>query len=282
MFLTVLVLLAVQCHASGIEPGAARPFKVVSDIDDTVKITHVTNKADLLFRTFFHKSTFAGMPELYQELTKTSHANEVALNPAAELVEPKNSVVFLSNGPQFLQTTLTHLFFGVGFEGFQIRLRDWISQSSKIFKNFAMNSLVQETEDPFLMLGDDTERDPEVYEKFRTTHPSERSLSVYIHRVVGPQRAIPEGMIEYYTAFDVALSELQAGRLTEDQVVRVGQVVLAAPEEKLIPGFADCPSSQWMASFVTSKGALIKAGTPLFDTVLDVYRRVEELCSARS
>src|SRR5690606_20626744 len=43
------------------------PFLLVSDFDDTLKISHTTNRLKTVLRGLFTKQAYAGMSELYQE-----------------------------------------------------------------------------------------------------------------------------------------------------------------------------------------------------------------------
>src|SRR5689334_17199968 len=88
------VLLSIQSVLA--EEG--NPFLLVSDIDDTVKITHVSNCAAALENCVHGKDVFAGMKELYQEWATHSKA-----------IVPGKLLVYLSGGPKSIRNTVHDL-----------------------------------------------------------------------------------------------------------------------------------------------------------------------------
>ena len=246
---------------------AVLPFVVVSDIDDTIKISHVSSIPNLVGRTFFKKQIFSGMPELYTELARSSQM------PA------EKALYFISSSPNFLHDSLAELLDRTAFPARTLLLRDWMEQAdSFIFKNATIAQLGKDVEQSFVMLGDDTEKDPEVYDRFRSEHKQDKSLAIYIRRVTGASRKIPQGIKEFYTAMDVALMEHQRGRLSESQVVSVANAILAASDELIIPEFADCLSDAWIAQLLESVGNSIPMGSDLFNSTDQVYKKIRQIC----
>jgi hypothetical protein len=92
----------------------------------------------------------------------------------------------------------------------------------------------------FLLVGDDTEMDPEVYSEFAAPRPNQ-VLAIYIHRITG--RPVPAGSFEFVTAYDIALHEYEARRLSEEQAAIVGNVVLASRYSSFLPDFQACPNA---------------------------------------
>jgi hypothetical protein len=121
-------------------------------------------------------------------------------------------------------------------------LRNWLTTPDVYtFKTAGFKELAGKTNVPFLALGDDTEKDPEVLSEFAAAHPKDKTVGLYIHRVTG--RKIPDGLTPFYSAFDVALAEFEAGRLNHDQLVRVGQTILGGNLDDLFPSFTLCPET---------------------------------------
>ena len=228
---SLILSIAATAHADEV----AQKFLVVSDIDDTIKITDVLSIGRALKNGLFGQRTFTGMSELYQELEKNGQA---AATPAGSMNPP---IVYMSGSPPPLKGEIRDMLVeDHHFPDGRFMLRDWIKTKDVYsFKTAGFKALALEVSMPFVALGDDTEKDPEVLTEFATAHPG-RAAALYIHRVTG--RAIPAGATEFYTAFDVALMEFEAGRLNAEQVARVGNTILASKDPRyLFPDFTQCP-----------------------------------------
>ena len=200
----------------------ASTFTIVSDLDDTLKISHTTNRLKTVFRGLFMHHAYAGMSELFQEWVGDREFVLMSSSP--------NAILPLIHG--FLTRHL--------FPKRQIWLRDWFKQPNiRKYKTDQLKRLIEKIPGPYILVGDDSEWDPEVFSRFREQHP-EKVLAVYIRRMRG--RPLPEGVTSFHTAFELALEELKAGRLKISQVARVGKAIL---DEKnpdfVIPYFAVSP-----------------------------------------
>jgi phosphatidate phosphatase APP1 len=144
-------------------------FGVISDIDDTIKVSHVLDKLALAKATLFEEpAAVAGMPEVYSAL-------QTSLNdPSFFYVSgsPYQLYPFLRefvgnnypSGPIFLKnlTILDLPSFITGDEDDTINYK--VNQIDKIHGMFPGKK--------FLLVGDSTEQDPEVYgEVFRKYGP---------------------------------------------------------------------------------------------------------------
>jgi phosphatidate phosphatase APP1 len=201
---------------------SASTFTVVSDLDDTLKISHTTNRLRTVFRGLFMHHAYAGMSELYQEWIGASE------------------FILMSSSPNAIRGLIQSFLSLHRFPKRQIWLRDWIKQPNiRKYKTDQMKRLQEKVPGPYIFVGDDSEWDPEVFSKFREQNP-EQVLAIYIRRMRG--RPLPEGVKGFHTSFELALEEHKAGRLKIPQVARVGKAVL---EEKnpdyVIPYFAVCP-----------------------------------------
>ena len=130
-----------------------------------------------------------------------------------------------------------------GFPNARITLRDWIRQGSIVkYKLGVILKIVETSPHPVLLIGDDTEHDPEVFAHVAKRHP-DKVAARYLRVVKG--RELPDGSQGFFTAFDIACSELSAGRLENDSVLRIGEAVLRAEKNsRLIPWFSIAPSAR--------------------------------------
>lgn len=197
------------------------PVLLISDLDDTIKISHTESKFSTVYRGLFRSSAFAGMAELY-----------------AEMLTHENSKFFIvSSSPPAIKKKILYFLKKNRFPPAQIQLRDWIRQPSTLkYKLKSILDLVEQSELPVILLGDDTEHDATVFSHAAKKFPS-KVLARYIHVVAGSP--IPEGSTPFFTAFDVACAELSQGRLNNEQVLKIGEAVLRAEKNsQLIPRFS--------------------------------------------
>jgi len=219
LFAATLTLMSILANGKA---GAADSFIIVSDVDDTVKITNVLDRAAAARNSVASKLVFAGMPELYQNL--------LGQNSRAERLE------FISGTPRFILTHKMHeCLTKTHFPAYNLALRGKVTSVYNYKKN-VLQKLYGASASQFLLFGDDTESDPEVYANFSSKKPV---LAIYIHRITG--RTLPAGSIAFVTAFDAALWEYKAGRLTEEQAALVGQAVLTSQGPAFLPDFQKCP-----------------------------------------
>lgn len=226
MLLPFTVLVLVSIPALGVA-GAADSFILVSDVDDTVKVTNVRSFDAGAKSAVASELVFAGMPELYRVL--------LGENSSAERLE------FLSGSPSILSHKVSELLNDAYFPAHNMTLRGWreLFSSACNYKAKHMQVMYGASKDKLLLVGDDTESDPEVYAAFSSQKSTDQVLGIYIHRITG--RALPLGSVMFVTAYDIAIKEYVAGRLTEEQVALVGNAVLNSQERTFLPGFQECP-----------------------------------------
>jgi phosphatidate phosphatase APP1 len=149
---------------------------VISDIDDTIKISEVTDKKKLVRNTFLEEFRAApGMPELYRRW-----ANEGA------------SVHFVSSSPWQLYPALDQFRADAGFPEATFELKRFRLKDSSVFDLLADP---RETKPPaieaileaypgrrFCLVGDSGEKDPEVYGEVARKHP-DRIACIYLRNV---------------------------------------------------------------------------------------------------
>lgn len=162
---------------------------IISDIDDTILISGVTTPVTLLANTFLkspqERLAVPGMATLYRQLLQR--------NPQPEWTP----VIYLSASPRQLHTNIETFLREQQFpDGVLITKKvtddassePWLDQfaykTAKIEDIFARLPHVK-----FILVGDDGERDPEIYDAIRRRHP-QRVADVFIRRVSSnPQRA---------------------------------------------------------------------------------------------
>ena len=145
-----------------ISPGGV---SIISDIDDTVKVSHVTERKRLLEQTFFKPfEAVPGMAALYRELA----ANGASLH-------------FVSSSPWQLYQPLREFIDAAGFPWATLDLKPVRFRDETLFDLFAMGTETKPAQivpllerypgRRFILIGDSGEQDPEVYGDIARRYP---------------------------------------------------------------------------------------------------------------
>ena len=223
-----MALIALTLFGGGASGVEASSFRIVSDIDDTLLVSHVEKKAGAVLQTLKHSVPFAGTAELLTALSSDTDVDYVS--GSGELLRKKFGRFIESggypSGMLFLQDTVS-----------------WIAGRTATHKQRVIQTLMSEDSRSFLFIGDDTERDPEIYDSFRRLFP-ERVAAIYIHAVSPRVPKLPASTIAYFTPVEVAILEASAGRFSDNDVLAVFNGVhaaLRAEPTRVFPLWAHCP-----------------------------------------
>ncbi len=222
-------------------------FTLVSDLDDTLKISHTSHRLKTVVRGLLFSHAYAGMSELYQEWLSRG--------------EP---FYLVSSSPKAILGRVTRFLKKNHFPQATIQLRDWIQQPDiRAYKSETLRKIVQNSNGPIIFVGDDSEWDPEVFTRIQKDHP-EKVLAIYIRKMRG--RPLPEGAIGFHTAFEIAYHELLAGRMNIPQASRVGKAILDQKNSDLvIPYFAVSPQGLPLPEYMPIQNLMNRVHDRLID-----------------
>lgn len=158
-------------------PLEAEGVSVISDIDDTIKITEVGDTKATLRNTFLREfQAVPGMAEFYQALARTNHA----------------TFHYISASPWQLYEPLAAFLATNNFPAGTFELKEFRWKSRKVFNLFAPPEkfklgvieplLRQFPKRKFILIGDSGERDPEIYGALARKFP-EQITQIYIRAV---------------------------------------------------------------------------------------------------
>jgi phosphatidate phosphatase APP1 len=176
----------VRTVADVIIPPASARFGVISDIDDTVLWTNVTNKLNMALMLArsnpFTRKPFKGVAALYR-----------ALHAGASGAEG-NPVFYVSSSPWHLFDPLVEFMRLQNIPLGPLMLRE-LSVRSLLKPDMSRNHKLDKIEKilrayptlPFVLIGDSGERDPEIYAEIVRRHP--QSVKVIYIRNVNPDPA---------------------------------------------------------------------------------------------
>lgn len=166
-----------RVFSGAVFPLEAEGVSVISDIDDTIKITEVRDKQATLRNTFLREfQAVPGMAEFYQSLARSNGA----------------AFHYISASPWQLYEPLAAFVASNGFPAGTFELKEFRWRSRKFFSLFASPEkykpgvieplLKQFPKRKFILIGDSGERDPEIYGALARKFP-EQITQVYIRDV---------------------------------------------------------------------------------------------------
>ncbi|KAK1229909.1 hypothetical protein PQX77_007008 [Marasmius sp. AFHP31] len=168
-------------------PSSPDGFGVISDIDDTIKISNVLDKIKLAQTTLFDApKAVTGMPEVYKSLaTSLSDPQFIYISGSPFQLYPflRNFVATSfpdARGPLFLRNlTITDL--DIILDSFSEdenkKLEYKLSQIARVQAMYPQKN--------FLTIGDSTEKDPEIYGEAFKAHSGDFIRCIWIHLVDG-------------------------------------------------------------------------------------------------
>ena len=183
---------------------------IISDIDDTIKISHVLDKSEALRNAFDYEHPFKVMSNLYQEFLKAN---------------PQTHIAYVSNAPDFLMQKshakfLNHNSFPTG----DLMLSE--SLDSENHKIQAIHFQIEKYKpDVLIMLGDNGEKDINVYDQIQREYSATGlKMLTYIRIDYSSQQSQiqpKQGQKKFVTASEVALDLLRQGYLSQSSVLKL-------------------------------------------------------------
>jgi phosphatidate phosphatase APP1 len=173
----------VRASADVLVPGPDAELGIVSDIDDTVLQTHVTQRLRMIWTTLVENAQtrlpFEGTTELYRALA------------AGRSGRAANPVFYVSKSPWNLYDVLVEFLDRQELPRGPLLLRDigLHSEAPLDHKTSAIEKILATYRTlPFVLIGDSGERDPDIYLQLAAQHPG-RIRAIYIRDVgSGPLR----------------------------------------------------------------------------------------------
>jgi phosphatidate phosphatase APP1 len=248
--LLLLLLLPFQVHAQKIA--------LISGFDDVVRQAENQSLVRSGLKLFSKDHTFTGMPELYSSLLKDNGLSEFFLVSGT-------SSLFKGRIQKFIS--------GAGYPACELHLRNWIKEwSVEEFKAASIQKILDQHESPnLIVIFDNSGASLQMVKTFPQAFPG-KLLQMYLRETV--QMSEPAGAHLFVTAFDLAVMEYQAQRLSEASVSLVGETILANSDaEKLIPAYAYCPAVYDPCAAITN--------VSLQSVCARVKARVLQVCESR-
>lgn len=193
----------------------ASPLVIVSDIDDTVKVTNVQNAGDAI-GSINSKESFVGMSQLYSSLINQSEQSQIFYVTGSPTLLKNSTLEFLLDTGLFLGSSLTTN------SGVEDVLEYKVNAIRKILNGLSQDAVI-------ILIGDDTQKDPAVYDKIIKEFSQVKAR--YLRRVKN-NVALPEGSVQFESALDIAISEFSQSRLNEAGVARIANEIMSEKRRK--------------------------------------------------
>lgn len=259
-FLIVLLLGLGQAQAKTI---------LISDIDDSIKNSHVLSTTDSLFNAGKIQNLVLGMNALYEAVSHT---------------EPDMKFYYVTNAPKsFMETNHRDFLAYNRFPRGSLRLRESLFQSD--FKVTEIRKILKAEKPEFaILVGDNGEKDVYVYEQIAKEFPNTLFLT-YIRIAYSTWSssekgvAIRPGQTGFVTALDLMLqlrhegfvNSADATNFVSDFVtVYTTEVETNVDGKQAFPGWSDCRDFKWTAP---DSEARLNPG------YIAVKGRIEERCT---
>ncbi|WP_413569642.1 phosphatase domain-containing protein [Bdellovibrio sp. HCB117] len=233
---------------------------VISDIDDTIKVSNVLNKKRAATSFFDDDSRFAGMTDLYQELKKTYGRNiefhYVSLAPRILMADKHEEFLEENDFP------LTKLHTNPG-----------IAQDPELKQKVIRELLAKKRPELVIYFGDNGQFDATVYDQMVKEHPHIPAVQ-YIReaysRLADSKYPTMEGQIGFVTSVELAIDLIQREILPVRSYNRIEKVVYKRLKRDdgsenyghmVFPSWQDCRDFkwQWDVTGTTDKLEVIKA-----------------------
>jgi phosphatidate phosphatase APP1 len=178
--------LQVEARVQVISPDVR--FGIISDVDDTCLVTALPRPMIAAWNSFVLEETarkvVPGMPAMYRSL--------LAGRPGAP-------IFYLSTGAWNTQPILTRFLRRHGFPSGPALLTDWgptndsLFRSGQAHKRASLRRLAAEFPDiQWLLVGDDGQHDPVIYEDFAVGHP-DNVAAIAIRQLTATQQLLSHG-----------------------------------------------------------------------------------------
>jgi hypothetical protein len=156
-------------------------LSVISDIDDTVKVTGVTDKTRLIRNTFFREfAAVDGMAALYRQWAEQGAVFHFVSSSPWQLFEPLRDLMNESGFPE----AAWHL---KPFRVKDVSARSLFADPTEYKLTTIEPILKAFPQRRFILVGDSGEKDPEIYGELARRHP-EQIEAIYIRDVTGEGR----------------------------------------------------------------------------------------------
>jgi hypothetical protein len=239
-FVLLINLISIVAPSSSF---ASSRVLVVSDVDDTIKHSHVRSAVDTGLNALWDFKSFPGMADLYREIKQQSEVN----------------IFYVSNAPTSMMHS-RHLRFLQTFRFPQpdnLITRPSVTDDKFKFTTI-MNLVEQENPQILILVGDNGESDPLYFQALRESlAPRSIQIYSYVHMVYSSTTynlaPLSADDIPYVTPLEIGLHLYSKGVLTENGYDAISSELMNKLrldlsdflQSKTFPDWQDCVDFKW-------------------------------------
>lgn len=237
---------------------AQNRLTLISDLDDTIKQTNISNKLHAVCNGLLSYKSFGGMAALYRELTET--------------------LFIVSGKPESLREKANAFVAQNGFVAEKIYMRTSLFADLKVSKIKALKGVIEKADGDVVLIGDDTQMDPEIMSELREQYPS-KIVAVYIRAV--NYRTLPKGGRRFFHPYEIAVEQWHEGRLSTSALLRLASLMITEmrnDSESYFPNYAYCPNSK---GFLALKQAHASTDLAVKAATVTIEDLILQICEAK-
>jgi phosphatidate phosphatase APP1 len=263
-----------QAQISSPPHSQKAPFVLITDVDDTIKVSHILDPVGKVIRFLADPVAFAGMSTLYHQLL--DHANRDGRDHGFAVV---------SGTPWVLGWSVWEFLGEFAFPEASILATRPIAVDTLEFKSDEISKILDQDAlngAQIVLVGDDTEADHEAYSAAKRQVADLRKMKteIFIRRV--SERVVSQGdTFAFDSAADIAVVQFLGGRLTEADVEKVFREIEAESdlENLFVPG-GYCPDFQ--QGRLSDDKRIAKVPRAMLDRLTEVENHLRRICSESS